>query len=927
MPAGPCTRTFRSFASISALVWLVAASSAARAGGALQLPDGRWVHIAPGSAPAAQTNSGDPSAPAAQDSFAIYGGPGTLAGKFQQSTGAADRQGWVGIDLSALPPVSPFGDFSKVVSLASEPDACQDSASPAMAFLDDGTPPSNHPGQSTGGETSTAWTYGVPGGYVVNHSGGLGAPGTALRNEVWSPEIAWDVSTTTADDAIAGGLTLRYLLWEHLPLRNGIFHTWRVRSFPHPTSGGWSEWRDRGFVYYGATPNWRVREVEIGDLLVPLPQKVQVALGAVDLSAQLGVAGNDATPSPVFDDVALIKHDVDGPLLTVREIDQFHDGFPRSGHGTGAPTLADLALRMDIARDINPAGALTLTGDSMVVQVTATLPGASLTGPPVLTWFLRPNALFDAVRQLPSSAVPVPNGWKGTVTGAPVLGTGGLPAPGLWWFDLPDGPRRNPRVLVEPDEPRLVFPGDKLWIYIEAHDTQGHTSFWIKDPSTGGIPSGELCGGGEAGPGGAPIGPQGPGKKPPRDPPQPKEPEPDGLPGIWEGGIGKGETTLLGIPVVQPRVLVWDDTGEGEDLVLFAAAMGQIGLLRGRDFDVYTTLAAGSGVGNGLGASFAHGATAAQLEDYDIVFYLGGEGPALSDGTDQSGNDKSDDLALLAAWRAQPGHRSMAYFADDIGTAAQAQGSLTLDYLLLTQAVIAIGDDVAPAVDGQEIVAVAPSGLGSSLLSTRFAIDGSCPDVRRFDHLLPRSGSSAVVSHRFLTRSGDPIVGPAAAVWHSRLQNVGGTNWRRLDVTFPFAFAAVRDDVNAADPGAAVAARARLLRDLLTAFGHPTVPGDAMGGPAPRAMALQVGAAFPNPFNATSTLSVRLESPRVLRARVLDARGRLVRELLAPTPTLGAVDLVWHGDDAKGAPVGSGVYSIEVEAGQQREHRRVVLAK
>ena len=48
------------------------------------------------------------------DTLDIYGGPGTLEGKFQTATGDADPQGWVGVDDTAAPPGIEYWSISTI---------------------------------------------------------------------------------------------------------------------------------------------------------------------------------------------------------------------------------------------------------------------------------------------------------------------------------------------------------------------------------------------------------------------------------------------------------------------------------------------------------------------------------------------------------------------------------------------------------------------------------------------------------------------------------------------------------------------------------------------------------------------------------------------------------------------------------------------
>ena len=93
--------------------------------------------------------------------------------------------------------------------------------------------------------------------------------------------------------------------------------------------------------------------------------------------------------------------------------------------------------------------------------------------------------------------------------------------------------------------------------------------------------------------------------------------------------------------------------------------------------------------------------------------------------------------------------------------------------------------------------------------------------------------------------------------------------------------------------------------------------------PFRQALALRLG---PNPI-AAGDVNVQWSAPGapsslVVHVRVLDATGRLVREL---TPGTGVVR--WALDDARGARVAPGIYVVVLEAAGERRARRVAVVQ
>ena len=114
-----------------------------------------------------------------------------------------------------------------------------------------------------------------------------------------------------------------------------------------------------------------------------------------------------------------------------------------------------------------------------------------------------------------------------------------------------------------------------------------------------------------------------------------------------------------------------------------------------------------------------------------------------------------------------------------------------------------------------------------------------------------------------------------------------------------------------------------LLRTLDPGFyldttGTPVVPG------ARAALA----SAVPNPFNPRTTISWELEEPAVVRLRVYDCAGRLVRNLVSPQAQApGHHQIIWQGDNDAGLPQPSGVYFYRLDAGGLSATKRMTLLR
>jgi hypothetical protein len=84
---------------------------------------------------------------------------------------------------------------------------------------------------------------------------------------------------------------------------------------------------------------------------------------------------------------------------------------------------------------------------------------------------------------------------------------------------------------------------------------------------------------------------------------------------------------------------------------------------------------------------------------------------------------------------------------------------------------------------------------------------------------------------------------------------------------------------------------------------------------------------YPNPFNPSTVIQYDLESGSRVRLRVYDLLGQVVRELVRERQEEGRYRVVWDGRDDDGAVVANGVYVYELEAGEFRGRRKMVMMK
>ena len=109
---------------------------------------------------------------------------------------------------------------------------------------------------------------------------------------------------------------------------------------------------------------------------------------------------------------------------------------------------------------------------------------------------------------------------------------------------------------------------------------------------------------------------------------------------------------------------------------------------------------------------------------------------------------------------------------------------------------------------------------------------------------------------------------------------------------------------------------------------EPAAPGAASGvDDLPTAGRTTLGNAAPNPFNPSTTISFDLPASMPAKLTIYDVSGRLVATLADGVQAAGRHEITWQGQDARGRPVGSGMYLYRLETPGFTETRRMALVK
>ncbi len=129
------------------------------------------------------------------------------------------------------------------------------------------------------------------------------------------------------------------------------------------------------------------------------------------------------------------------------------------------------------------------------------------------------------------------------------------------------------------------------------------------------------------------------------------------------------------------------------------------------------------------------------------------------------------------------------------------------------------------------------------------------------------------------------------------------------------------------DPSAPAGAAGYWLQELETGGSErwhgPALLAAASANPA----AASELVAYPNPGNPGTTLAFTLAKPGPVLLSVHDARGRLLRLLVAGELDAGPQLFTWDGHDDAGRPLASGVYLARLSTHDETVARKLVLAR
>jgi hypothetical protein len=84
---------------------------------------------------------------------------------------------------------------------------------------------------------------------------------------------------------------------------------------------------------------------------------------------------------------------------------------------------------------------------------------------------------------------------------------------------------------------------------------------------------------------------------------------------------------------------------------------------------------------------------------------------------------------------------------------------------------------------------------------------------------------------------------------------------------------------------------------------------------------------YPNPFNAQARIDFALPAESEVRIEIFNVLGQRVTVLTSGARDAGVHSIVWDGTNDAGTPVASGVYFVQMKAGEFEQRRKMTLLK
>jgi hypothetical protein len=371
--------------------------------------------------------------------------------------------------------------------------------------------------------------------------------------------------------------------------------------------------------------------------------------------------------------------------------------------------------------------------------------------------------------------------------------------------------------------------------------------------------------------------------------------------------------TITNLAGDQPPVIFWNDFGNRGGMNEWFTSFQQLGLIGGRDFDHYYTNGPSSGIGNGLGGK----ATALQLAGYETLLYTAGDLGINTISNGDFNNDSGEDVQTLTEWL-NTGGKNAYLTGDDLAADMSQSGLDTAAFLANMMNVTFNNTDIQDLIGGQTAPVVNITGSNPVFSTvTSWVAYGGCAVINLFDAV-----TVSGVGQRIATFAPGPYTYSACTI----ASGIGTAGTSEV-ISMPYDFMYIYTDPNEGPKAdATLAARVRVLRDILLRFGVSGNPIDVSGSDDVPA-AFVVKGNFPNPFNPSTTIKYQVPHTADTSVKIYNVKGQLVRTLVNGIVERGDNTAEWNGKNDRGAQVASGVYFYEVRQGNNVQVNKMALVK
>jgi hypothetical protein len=108
-------------------------------------------------------------------------------------------------------------------------------------------------------------------------------------------------------------------------------------------------------------------------------------------------------------------------------------------------------------------------------------------------------------------------------------------------------------------------------------------------------------------------------------------------------------------------------------------------------------------------------------------------------------------------------------------------------------------------------------------------------------------------------------------------------------------------------------------------FSEAPEAGEAQ--PAAAITSFELAQNYPNPFNPSTAILFVIPQATQVTLKIYDVRGQLVKTLVDRMLADGRHQVIWHGDNASGQQVASGVYFYRMQAGSFSQSKTMLLVR